>query len=308
MTTAEQLREDDRNLHGLIVTKLATVIERYDIPNWFVNLSKCGKHQGTITCRTCNTDRPLVYRCSQKWCPNCNWTITQARAERLREWAKAIRRPMHLVLTQRNFKELTPGKLQEHTDNLRKIRAREPMASRARAPLTGGVDSGKRLRKWVKKTVINGGCVSVEVTNKTGEGWHLHSHWLIDSGFISMGELSKAWAELVGQEFAIVHYNDNKDKNFVSEVCKYVCKPAEMVSWTALEILAFIESSRHRRFFFTFGSLTKMRKGIEASLAMIKPIRVCRCKECGSESLDVNVSKGTKEWHRSNAVALVERF
>jgi hypothetical protein len=196
------------------------------------------------------------YRCSLKWCPRCQWWITERRKAVLEVWAKRIKQPKHLVLTQRNLAILTRGKFRQHTKNLAKMR-----------------------RSKAFKSVL-GGAVSVEVTNE-GNGWHVHSHWLLDVRWLDMASVSKTWAGLVGQEFAIVKIKDVRDRDYLQEVSKYVCEGSELARWPAEKILEFVTAIRGRRFFFPFGSLFHEGRKIRAELLQAKPPR--KPCECGCE-------------------------
>jgi hypothetical protein len=223
----------------------------------FHNFSKCGKEQLFRTCKDCGDWSALSYRCSVKWCPRCNWMITRKRAALLRAWTKRIRQPKHVVLTQKNFPLLTRGKLREHQKNLARLRKQKVFAN------------------------VQGGCVSVEVTNK-GEGWHLHSHWFVDARWIDASELAVAWGKLCGQEFGIVKVQDARAKDYEREVAKYVVKGNELATWCSDEILQFVTAVRGVRFFFTFGSLSKLRSEIKQEIEFTKPDPFkCKCG-CGA--------------------------
>lgn len=210
-------------------------------------------------CSCCGETKALVHRCSLKFCPVCAWRITEKRKLKLAAWSRCVKNPQHIVLTQRNFETLNRGKIREHYKNLTKIRRHQ-------------------LFKQVR-----GGCCSVEITNK-GEGWHLHSHWLVDAPFIDYAQLSIAWGNLCGQEFGIVHGKKITSAGYEKEILKYVCKPSELASWTGQQILDFILSIRRSRFFFAFGSLFKDRARIKA---MIEEMKIERekplCTNCENE-------------------------
>jgi hypothetical protein len=145
-----------------------------------------------------------------------------------------VNNPQHLVLTQRNFKHLSPEKFREHRKNLVKIR---------------------RNKIWAE---VKGGCTSVELTNK-GEGWHLHSHSLIDARWIDAGKLAIEWGKLCGQEFGIVHRSKIDSIDYEKEICKYVVKPADLIKWRTCDLLEFIKSIHRNRFFFTFGTMKNFK-------------------------------------------------
>ena len=139
----------------------------------FVNFSRCGHESIYRTCKCCGQVTQMPYRCSIKWCPRCSWRITDGRKKMLHLWASRIDQPKHLVLTQRNFSVLTGRKIREHTRNL------------------------ARLRRSKCFQRVRGGSISVEITNE-GNGWHLHSHWLLDCRWLDMPSVTRRWAKLVG--------------------------------------------------------------------------------------------------------------
>ena len=221
----------------------------------FENFCRCGKEEFYRTCKSCGDVQTTTYTCNVKWCPRCNFRIVNRRAELLKKWQVRIHNPMHLVTTQRNFELLTRRKIREHTRHLAKLR-RQKVFSR-----------------------VQGGCVSVEITNE-GRGWHLHAHWLIDADFVDIKELAIVWGRLVGQDFGIVHFNKIRPGSFCHEVCKYVVKGSEMSDWHPELLNQFVRSIHGSRFFFLFGSLHKQAASMRAELNQEKKERA-PC-ECGS--------------------------
>lgn len=237
----------------MIVHKLEPTFDEFDYDPWFENLSMCGEPQGYMECPRCDHFQPMAYKCGQKWCPRCQWKITAKRKATLNLWSMHIRNPMHLVLTQRNFPDLDGRKLREHTKNLAKIRRHDVMEN------------------------VKGGCISVEITNED-KGWHLHSHWLIDASFVDIKVVAQAWGKLVGQEYAIVKFNNDRTKSYVAEVCKYVAKGSEVAGWDGETIREYIEAIRGRRFFFAFGSYFKNRPPLAEEKSSF-----CECPKCNEQ-------------------------
>ncbi len=250
--------ESEKHFHSVMVKKL----DGRSDEKWFQNFRKCGKDSGAMMfCVNCGDRHPLVHRCSLKFCPICVWRITARRKEKLEVWQRGIKNPMHLVLTQKNFAQITRGKIREHYKNLTRLRRQEVFKN------------------------VRGGCTSVEVTNR-GEGWHLHSHWLLDCNFIDIKIVSQRWGELCGQEFGIVQFKKITTDGYAKEVCKYVAKGSEVAKWPAEDLLNFILSVRKSRFFFSFGSLLKESARVNAFLAEIKSLRESQaCTSCKEPSL-----------------------
>jgi Replication protein len=247
-----KLWADQGDWHETIRGKLDGLFE----DNQFLNFSRCGQEDFTCTCANCGTVKQLKYQCSLKWCPRCQWRRLEQRQRLLGLWVRLIKQPKHLVLTQRNFPVMTPRVIRSHRIALAKIR---------------------RTRCFEK---VRGGCVSVEVTNE-GQGWHLHSHWLLDVRWLDMPSVSRTWGKLVNQEFAIVKVMDCREQSYLTEVTKYVCSGAEMAAWPAEKIHEFVRAIKGKRFFFPFGSLFKEQADIRRALnAEEKEPMMCECG-CG---------------------------
>lgn len=243
-------------LHAELKKKLTRHFRQTEEPQWFESFKMCGSQLDCVQwCTNCDTEHPLQHRCSKKWCPLCNWRITEDRQSKIKIWASEIHHPQHVVMTQRNFENISGDKFSEHTRNLQHIR---------------------RNKVWAG---VNGGITSVECTNK-GEGWHIHSHSLIDARWIDEKKLAVEWGKLIGQEFGIIHRKEITSSKYEQEVCKYVCKPSEMVKWKCKDIVNFIESIHGKRFFFAFGSMFKERKKIRAIINASKIQHDFKCKTC----------------------------
>jgi hypothetical protein len=243
---------DDEIFRQTIKAKLSGINDS----NQYWNFCRCGEEDLYRTCKECGTVEKFPYRCNLKWCPACQWKIVEKRKDLLTLWSRRIRQPKHMVLTQRNFRMLTRSKLRAHTKALASLRRRKVFER------------------------VKGGCVSVEITNE-GDGWHLHSHWLLDARWLDMDSVSRVWGKLVGQEFAIVKIKDVRNADYVQEVSKYVVEGSELAKWPAELIHEFVTAVRGTRFFTTFGSLRELSPQIRAEIFAAKPERkICDCG-CG---------------------------
>ena len=222
----------------------------------YERLDSCGRTSLYRTCKSCSDWQAFDYHCNLKWCPLCNWRIARRREELLAAWVKRVAQPKHLVLTRSNFDLLTRSKVQGHGRDLAALR---------------------RCKAW---SAVKGGCASTEITN-TGNGWHLHTHLLLDVRWLRMDEVESAWAKQCGQEIAICKVKDARGKDYLGEICKYVCKPAEMVSWKPDMIWQFVQAIQRTRFFATFGTLWRegpaVRREIAIKRNMSKSPSVCEC-------------------------------
>ena len=244
-----KLLPEEDDFHEAIRSKLDGLLDSRQ----FWNFSRCGHEEIFRTCKCCGATEKFKYRCNLKWCPRCQWRVTDTRRKVLQCWTQKVSQPKHLVLTQKNFPVLTRRRIRTMTRNLAAMRRRESFSR------------------------VRGGCVSVEITNE-GNGWHLHSHWLLDCDWLSMPEVAEDWASLVGQEFAIVKIKDVRGKEYLQEVSKYVVEGSELAKWPRESILEFVTAVRGLRFFFAFGSLHKLGPVIRGELAAQKPPPpICEC-------------------------------
>jgi len=254
------LTDDNEDFCETIRSKLDGLLDS----NQFWNFVRCGNEQQFRTCKQCRKVETYTYRCCIRWCPRCQWHIVKMRQRVIQLWAQKIAQPKHLVLTQKNFPVLTRRRIREHTHALARFR-----------------------RSSIFRNV-RGGCVSTEITNE-GNGWHLHSHWLVDADWLDIKNISIRWGKIVGQNFAIVKVRDCRDRDYVQEVAKYVVEGSELASWPAEQINEFVCAIRGLRFFFSFGTLAALAPQIRAEINAQKPpppICECGCSEFIYESED----------------------
>jgi len=114
-----------------------------------------------------------------------------------------------------------------------------------------------------------------------------------------MPSVSRTWAKLVDQDFAIVKVMDCRERSYLTEVTKYVCSGAEMAGWEASKIHEFVRAVKGKRFFFPFGSLFKEQSAIRRALnAEEKEPMMCECG-CGKfhfkNALDAEVAAILRE-------------
>jgi DNA-directed RNA polymerase subunit RPC12/RpoP len=221
---------------------------------WFENFLRCGREKFFVMCAICESGHEAFYQCSLKWCPRCNWRISMKRRELLAEMTKGMRQVKHVVLTQKNFETLTKEKIQA---------VRKALAKLVRQKIFGNV---------------SGGCASLEFTNE-GNGWHMHWHLLLQTKWVEAHQLSIAWGNLVGQEFAIVKVKDISEKSYLQELCKYVVEGSELSKWPPDKILQFVSALRGTRCFTAFGKFRELQKIARENL-LDRPKREadCACK------------------------------
>jgi len=240
-------------------------------------LEQCGHREIYESCCDCGRFKTHFYRCSLKFCPNCNWMISRRRAQLIGLWAKRIEQPKHVVLTARNTDTFT-GKT----------------ISRFQASIS-------RLQRTALLREVSGGCCSLEVTNE-GRGWHLHAHLLLNVPWLDGGRLAVAWGKQMGQEFAIVKVKDARDKDYLGELVKYVCKPEQMSQWRPSDIASFINAIRRKRFFKTFGTLYNFKSQVKEELRAMRPEpKMCQCG-CGKFRFETDESSICRDMKRKRAM------
>jgi hypothetical protein len=254
-------------IHKLSIVSKLESLGRFDHSE---PLKKC---HTVDTCRVCNgCKRVTVFwnRCERHYCPECAPRLAKERRESVEWWAREIREPKHVVVTTRNTDTLTKAKVQWFKQCLSKLRRR------------------KFARNW------KGGFYRLEVTNE-GQGWHLHCHMLVDAGWVDAKKLSAEWAEVVGQDFAIVKVKDVHDRSYLAEVTKYTVKGSQLAAWSPDDIVTFLDAFQGVKTFGVFGSLygkrTEWREWIDAIQAR-GPVCACGC-----ENFRI-MSANEQAWHQ----------
>lgn len=204
-------------------------------------------------CTNCRTVQTYYNRCEVFYCPVCAGRLSRDRRESIEWWTKLVNQPKHVVLTVRNADTIS----------------REYVAWFKRA--WTNLRRSKFARHW------RGGFYSLEVTNE-GKGWHLHLHALIDCRWIDAGELARQWAQLVGQDYAIVKVKDCRNGDYLKEVTKYVTDSQQLARWKDFEIVAFIRALKGLRTFGVFGNLYGQRQAFKDYIATLQDDKfTCTC-------------------------------
>jgi len=220
---------------------------------WWTNFQRCGREEVWMICAGCERTTQRKFQCNNRWCPRCNWRVTERRRKFLEKLTAGMTNVKHVVLTQKNFPALTHGIIQKSRSNLLKLR-----------------------RRLITARVF-GGCASLEFTNEK-TGWHMHWHLLLHTRFICANCLAFEWGQLCGQSFAIVKVLPVDNRSYVQEVCKYAVKGSEIARWTGEQVQQFVESQRKIRMFSVFGTFAKVAALARAAVELdrVKP-EPCDC-------------------------------
>ena len=222
-------------------------------------IRECHTKWTAARCKHCGKRYIWANHCDLRFCPHCQHRLSLRRQRELEWWVIRLKQPKHVVLTVRNTERLTPDYMRWFKGALTRLRRR------------------KIARDW------KAGIYAIEVTNES-RGWHVHCHLLIEAPWIDQRELAKTWAEIVGQDFAIVWVSKADKTGVAKEVMKYVVKGSQMAKWTPDEIRQYVESIESVRLFGRFGDLhgaeAEWKREIE-----LEEQREFTC-ECGSTEFD----------------------
>lgn len=220
-------------------------------------LARCHTERFVRLCNGCYSTKVFWNRCDLKHCPICARRLAYERRRSVEWWTTQVNQPKHVVLTARNAELITPEAIRRFKHAFARLR-RSKFAS-----------------NWV------GGFYAIEVTNE-GRGWHIHLHALVEARWIDAGQLASTWARCIGQDVAIVKVKDARGKDYLRELCKYVCKGDQLAGWIPDDIAAFIDAVSANRTFGAFGRLYKLRAEHRAFLDSIqteKPACECGCTQ-----------------------------
>ena len=222
-------------------------------------IQNCHTKWTAARCKHCGKRYAWPNHCDLRFCPHCQHQLSLKRQRELEWWVIQLRQPKHVVLTVRNTEKLTPDYMRWFKGCLTRLRRR------------------KIAREW------QAGIYAIEVTNES-RGWHVHCHMLVEAPWIDQRELAKTWAQIVGQDFAIVWVGKADKTTVAKEVMKYVVKGNEMVNWTPEEIRQYIQSIESVRLFGRFGDLHGAEEQWKREVELAES-REFMC-ECGSTEFE----------------------
>lgn len=244
-------------------------------------LDKCGNDL-SLTCVNCGHKRVAETRCKKRWCPSCAYFIAAERVDKYRAAAELFQWPLFVTLTMQNTID---------AEGLVKLKAAW----------------GKMRRRKLIREKVASGIIGYEVTNK-GKGWHPHLHALLDCRWLSLhvpeptrrdtgeekkrkcqaaaDELSRLWADVLGQPTASVHVRRG-DANALVEVLKYSCKGSELIECSdkASDLIYVMQGMR---LITTFGEIRRFMADTDeveddseiSETDQAKPDKGCQCPAC----------------------------
>lgn len=216
-------------------------------------LESCSTEQTIIRCEGCKKAQVVWNHCDNRVCPVCQPRLARQRGDELAWWVRQVGQPKHVVLTVQNVATLTADYVQAFKKRFQRLQRSRFAAN------------------W------RGGMYSLEVTHGAS-GWHLHLHALIDAKWIDSGDLARKWAEIVGQDFAIVKVVDARNTDYLRELCKYTVKGTDLASWEPSIVAEYVKAFERVRTFGTFGSLYKRREAFALwREELLQHRRTCEC-------------------------------
>lgn len=246
-------------------------LEREGAYDLVAKLDTCGQDMW-MTCTGCGGQHKTLTSCKRKWCPACQRAIATKRADRMRSGVKRLKWPLFVTLTMANS---------YNAESVRTLRR----------------SFGKLRNRKLWKDSVLGGVAAVEVTNK-GQGWHPHLHALVDCEWLAIHtpapqkgddhqtverkceyaqrELSATWADILGQQLAVVWVTRAHGLGVVKEVLKYSVKGSDLLA-SPDQIAPMLRVLEMTRLVTTFGHLYGTAKELDAE----NKTEGCACEECG---------------------------
>lgn len=235
-----------------------------------MKLDGCGSPLALV-CSSCGEKRAVEVACRRRWCPACAWIVQMERLKKYERACDTMQWPLFVTLTTRNSGD--PECIRELRSHWSRMRRRKIMQDK-----------------------VKGGLSTIEVTNK-GNGWHPHLHMLCDCRWLALHtpaprptdseavkrqkydharlELSALWAQVIGQETAIVSALRKPPGEALRYCLKYAVKGSDLIE-SPDPIGPLIRVLSKSRMLSAFGSI----RGLDLSdPEEEKPATVCSC--CG---------------------------
>jgi len=237
-------------------------------------LESCGK-DFRLVCKDKGHLRLVKTHCKKRWCPLCAPMLAAERVATIQSIVARFQWPLIVNYTMSNVEDLSKATLRKLLRAFRKFRQR-------------GI--GKLMR---------GGFASLEISH-TGNGWHPHVHTICDCEWLSLetvppkrwwsaeriadnyqragAELSREWAQCIGQPMANVHIQrvatSSRAKKAAVEQIKYTLKGQDLVECEG-EASEAIDAIQRVRLYRGFGSCYRLKLDEEVERTP------CACEKCG---------------------------
>jgi len=230
----------------------------------------CGEDFRVGKCLDCGAAPAFPVTCDHRLCPGCAARRGAILTSEHEDILKQIRYPKMLTLTFRSVDRLDKVYIKWARNCFTKLRRRKVMAS-----CWGGIYSFEatyNVRGW-----------HYDVRREEWwwckkDGWHLHVHALIGSGYIDQGKLSREWKKVSGARIVDIRAVQGKDKwDGVREVIKYPAKAASFLNEPRL-VNEFLDATEGVNLAYGFGAMYRVKTRRHASAKM-------RCPICGGSDI-----------------------
>lgn len=230
-------------------------------------------------CTQCGEDFYIRDRCRSRVCPLCGYQESKKRGEWIERMCHGMAYPKMLTLTMPRWTE-------NPRDGIKLLRM---------------YFNELRLHKLFEK--CKGGAYQIELKPKEG-GWHIHMHAILDVPFLPYQPLMRAWAKIIGREFASVDIKAASTPAEMHYVAKYAAKASDYEG-DLPQVVAWFDAVNGSRLFTTFGDWYA-REPAAPERGEDDPTFVAACPHCGnigccstSEGLIACVDKKDVGWWRS---------
>lgn len=261
----------DQKRHNRLI--IADRLFREGLYDEAAKLRHCGEEIG-LTCTACGTQKNTEKTCKRRWCPDCAETRGYVLAEKYGKIVEKLKWPLMLTLT------LPHGRGNDPVEMLTQLRA--------------GMKKLRRLKWW--KGCVRGGIGAIEIS-AGNHGWHIHSHLLLDSQWLSVTtakptvfmsrtarkscysssqrEVAAQWALCVGEDTAHI-WIKRASQDAVREALKYAVKPGTLEK-IKMPLRPLIEGFKSRRLVSAWGTIRTAARAVKIEEDAEPSSFACQC-------------------------------
>ena len=216
-------------------------------------VAKCGRDFKVGKCLDCAATPAFPVSCGHRLCPFCAARRAEILLREHEDKLRQIRQPKMLTLTFLSVEHLDRDYIKWARNCFTKLRRRKVME-----------------HCW-------GGIYSFEATH-TKNGWHLHIHALVASGYLPQKDLSREWEAISGAKVVDIRILQGVEKyDAIREVVKYPAKASTFIGEPKL-VDEFLDATRGVNLAYGFGDLYRVKTKRSGSGRMMCPL-------CGGENV-----------------------
>ena len=256
-------KEKKREKAGLGPKPVKTAADRV---NW------CGEHQSfTIYCGNCGEKKKITARCGDRTCGVCRFKEFFRLSKGHRQSLLAMREPKFLTLTLKRQDQPTRETVLWLLECFKKL-----------------------MRRKFYRERIRGGLRFIEIVNKTGEGWHIHLHVILDAAYLPQKKLSRDWLDITGNSY-VVDIRAKTPKNMLNYMLEYLKKEPEIYGGCLTYVDRFHRRELYNELLFRIRTVQPF--GEMYGELKLEKLRLA-CHVCGSLNW---ISETEEEWMKSRS-------